>query len=212
MKLSDLSCRDFTVELSSKKPVPGGGGTAALVSALGVSLNTMVANFTIGKKKYQNYEKQYDDIIKRGEKLRNDLIYLIDKDAENFEPLSRAYSMPYNTEEEKKLKDEMLEKCLKMACNAPVEIIEFSYDAIILHRELVDISSKIMISDIGVGVQCLKAALNSAYLNVLINVNLIEDEIFVKELKERIENKIIKGTQTADEVYEKVINIMNNKN
>lgn len=209
MKLSELSCRDFAVELSSKKPVPGGGGASALVAALGVSLNTMVANFTTGKKKYKDFEKQYDDIIKRGEKLRDDLIDLIDKDAENFEPLSRAYSMPYNTEEEIKAKDEMMDKCLKIACSAPIEIIEFTYDSIMLHNELVQICSKIIISDIGVGVQCLRAAMNSAYLNVLINVNLIKDESYVTDLKERIEYKVNEGLKIADEIYEKVINIMN---
>ena len=209
MKLSELSCRDFAVELSSKKPVPGGGGVAALAAALGVSLNTMAANFTAGKKKYKDFEKQYDEIIKRGEKLRDDLIYLIDKDAENFEPLSEAYSMPYNTEEEIRAKDEMMDKCLKIACNAPIEIIEFTYDSIMLHNELADICSKIIISDIGVGIQCLKAAMNSAYLNVLINVNLIKDESYVTELKERMEHKMNVSLKIADEIYEKVIDIMN---
>ena len=210
MKLSELSCVNFAVELSSKKPIPGGGGASALAAALGASLNTMVANFTIGKKKYKDFEKQHSDIIIRGEKLRDDLIMLIDKDAENFEPLSKAYSMPNNTEEEKKEKDEVLQKCLKIACSAPIEIFDLTYDAIMLHNELVDISSKIIISDIGVGVQFLIAAMKSAYLNILININLINDEAYVQELNEKLESKMSEGLKLADEIYEKVLNIIKN--
>lgn len=209
MKLTQMSCNDFAKELSLKKPVPGGGGAAALVAALGVALNTMVANYTIGKKKFVDFEEKYNDIISRGEILRNNLINLIDKDAENFEPLSKAYGMPSTTDEEKEIKDKMMQKCLKMACSAPVEILEYTYDSIMLHNEIVDISSKTMISDIGVGIQCLKAALYSAYLNVLININSISDEQYVSELNARVNKIINKGSSIADEIFEKVIKIMN---
>lgn len=208
MKLTQLSCNDFAKELSSKKPVPGGGGAAALVAALGVALNTMVVNYTIGKKKFVDFEEKYVDIIKRGEILRNNLIDLIDKDAENFEPLSKAYGMPSTTDEEKEEKDEMMQKCLKMACSAPVEILEYAYDSILLHNELVDISSKTMISDIGVGIQCLKAALYSAYLNILINVNSMSDEQYVSDLNARVNKILNEGSHMADEIFEKVLKIM----
>lgn len=208
MKLTQLSCNDFSKELASKTPVPGGGGVAALVAALGVALNSMVANYTIGKKKFAEYEEKYIDILKRGEKLRNNLIDLIDKDAENFEPLSKAYIMPSGTDEEKKEKDIMMQKCLKMACSAPVEILEFTYESIMLHNELVDISSKTMISDIGVGIQCLKSALYSAYLNVLINIKSITDEKYVAELNDRVNRLVHEGSSIADEIYEKVVKIM----
>jgi formiminotetrahydrofolate cyclodeaminase len=51
--------------------------------------------------------------------------------------------------------------------------------------------------------------MNSAYLNVLINVNLIKDESYVTELKERMEHKMNVSLKIADEIYEKVIDIMN---
>src|SRR5690554_1512933 len=119
MNLTELSCKDFSYELSSKKPVPGGGGTAALAGSLGLALNMMVANFTKGKKKFIQYEKQHEEILKRGEELRVELLNLVEKDAINFEPLSKAYSMPSTTDEEKKLKENEMQKCLKIACRAP---------------------------------------------------------------------------------------------
>jgi len=207
--LTQISCKDFAYELASKKPVPGGGGAAALTAALGTALNSMVANFSMGKKKFMNYKDKHDYLLKRGEALRDKLINLIDKDAEFFEPLSRAYSMIANTEEEKQLKEKTLQTCLKAACSAPMEILQCTYEAILLHKEIEDISSKNIISDVGVGVQLLKAALNSAYLNVLININSISDEAYVSEAKAKSNKLLSEGNDLADQVYEKVLRTMN---
>jgi formiminotetrahydrofolate cyclodeaminase len=207
--LTNLSCRDFAKELASKKPVPGGGGAAAMVAALGAALNTMVENFSYGKKKFIDMKHKHEELIKRGEILRDKLIDLVDKDAEFFEPLSRAYVMPSDTEEEKRIKKETLQKCLMAACSAPMETLRFSYDAILLHEEIADISSKNIISDVGVGVQFLKAALYSAYLNVLINLNSIDDENYVRTQREEAEKLLDTGSRIADEVYEKVVTILN---
>jgi formiminotetrahydrofolate cyclodeaminase len=209
MMLTQQSLREFAALLASKNPVPGGGGAAALTAALGIALNSMVANFSIGKKKFIDCKEKHEDLLKRGEVLREKLIDLVDKDAKFFEPLSKAYVMPSNNEEEKQQKEEVLQKCLKVACSAPMETLEYTYDAIMMHKEIVDISSKNIISDVGVGVQCLKAALNSAYLNVLINLNSITDESYVAENKEKAEKLLSKGSVVADEVYAKVVNIIN---
>lgn len=207
--LTNLSCKDFAEELASKKPVPGGGGAAAMVAALGAALNTMVVNFSYGKKKFIDIKDKHEELIKRGEILRVKLMDLVDKDAEVFEPLSRAYAMPSASEEEKALKSETMQKCLMDACSAPMETLEFSYDAILLHEQTADISSKNIISDVGVGVQFLKAALNSAYLNVLINLNSMDDENYVRIQKEKAEKLVDEGTKIADQVYEKVLTILN---
>ncbi|HNZ82210.1 MAG TPA: cyclodeaminase/cyclohydrolase family protein [Sedimentibacter sp.] len=207
--LTELSCKDFAEELASKKPVPGGGGAAAMVAALGAALNTMVANFSYGKKKFIDIKDKHEELIKRGEILRVKLIDLVNKDAEVFEPLSRAYVMPSNTDEEKALKNKTLQRYLIEACSAPMETLEFSYDAILLHEEILDISSKNIISDVGVGVQFLKAALNSAYLNVLINLNSMDDEDYVRGQRDKAEKLVDRGTKVADEVYQKVLTVLN---
>lgn len=208
MVLTELSCRDFSLELSSKKPVPGGGGAAALAGSLGVALNMMVANFSKGKKKFVQFEKQHEDILNKGEKLRTELLNLVEKDAINFEPLSKAYIMPSATKEEKIIKEKEMQKCLKDACGAPVETMEVVFEGINLHEELTDIASVTIISDIGVGVQLLNAALNSAYLNVIINLNSINDDEYVNEIKKRTENLLIDGNKKADEIWNKVLKIL----
>ncbi len=206
--ISDLSCREFAVELASKKPVPGGGGAAALAAALGTALNSMVANFSRGKKKFIGYEQKHGDLLKRGDILREKLIDLVDKDAEFFDPLSKAYVMPSKTEEEKLQKEEEMQKCLRAACSVPMEIMEYTYEAILLHKEILHISSKNIISDVGVGVQLLKAALNSAYLNVLININSIKDINYSLEQREKAEKLVLEGIKISDEVFNEVLKIL----
>ena len=204
MKMIDGSCLEFTDKLASKAAVPGGGGAAALVGALGTALASMVVNLTLGKKKYAEFEEINKEIMAKALKIQEELLEMVDKDAENFLPLSKAYGLPKDTEEEKKYKEETLEKCLIVACGVPVDIVKKTYEAILLHEELVDKGSKLAISDVGVGVQCLRAGLISGWLNVLININMIKDEAYVAQINKEIRPLVAKGTKIADDVYAKV--------
>ena len=180
MLLAEKTCTGFVEVLASKAAVPGGGGAAALVGAIGTALGSMVCNLTIGKKKYAEYEPHVNDIPKRAGVLEKELLKMIDDDAENFLPLSKAYGMSTATEEDKKIKEETLEKALKQACSVPVAIVKSCYEAIKLHEDLVDKCSKLAISDVGVGVQCLRAAIIGAHLNVIININSIKDTAYIE--------------------------------
>ena len=115
-KIAEKSCIGFVDVLASKAPVPGGGGAAALVGAIGMALGSMVCNLTTGKKKYAQYEEAIQEILVKAGKLQEELLSMIDKDAEGFYPLSKAYGLPTSTEEEKQYKAETMEKCLKVAC------------------------------------------------------------------------------------------------
>lgn len=203
--LPEESLRGFAEKLSSKEPVPGGGGASALVGALGVALNTMAANFSIGKKKLLEYEDEHKKIIEKGEMLRNKLLDLIDEDAKGFEPLSCAYGLPSTTDEEKLEKQRVMQECLKTAVLPPIEIMECIFEGILLHERLVDISSKLIVSDIGVGVSELRAALSGAYINVLVNLNSITDAEYSSKIREKVDNLFTVGIHKSDEVYKKVI-------
>jgi len=205
MKLADKTCTEFIEVLASKAAVPGGGGAAALTAAIGMALGSMVCNLTIGKKKYAEYEEKVVGILEKATKLQEELLKLIDADAECFLPLSKAYGMPKETDEEKKIKEETLERFLKDACEVPVAIVKKCFEAIKLHEDLVDNCSMLAISDIGVGVQCLRAAIYGAQLNVIINVNSIKDTEYVEKAKKETEPLVEAGVKLADEVYEKVV-------
>ena len=204
MNIAQKTCIEFVDALASKKAVPGGGGAAALVGSIGMALGSMVCNLTIGKKKYSEHEDVIKDILLKANKIEKNLLGMIDKDAECFLPLSKAYGLPKSTPEEIKIKEETMENALKLACEVPIDIEKTCYEAIKLHEELVDKGSKLALSDVGVGIQCLRAALLSGQLNVLININSIKDEEYVKNIRREIDELVSKGTKICDEVYAKV--------
>lgn len=204
-KIAQKSCVDFVEVLASKAAVPGGGGAAALAGAIGMALGSMVCNLTTGKKKYAQYEETIQEILAKAGKLEEELLSMIDKDAEGFYPLSKAYGLPTSTEEEKQYKAETMEKCLKVACEVPMNIVRLCFDSIKLHEELVDKGSKLAISDVGCGVQCLRAAILSGQLNVIINVNSMKDREYAEKIEKECNQLVQDGVKICDEVYQKVL-------
>ncbi|WP_071396804.1 cyclodeaminase/cyclohydrolase family protein [Bacillus tuaregi] len=200
----EKSSNQFIEELSSKAPIPGGGGASAYVGALGMALGSMVGNLTIGKKKYKDVEEDVKVLLEKSETIIRNLKSLVSKDAEVFYPLSQAYGMPSTTEEEKKKKDEVLQAALVDATMVPLEIARNCVDAIHLHEEYARKGTRIAISDVGVGVIFCKAALQGAKLNVLINTKIMKDA----ELKKKVETELAEiermGLAKADEIYREV--------
>ncbi len=202
--INDKSCNEFLEMLSSADPVPGGGGASAIVGALGVALGSMVANLTLGKKKYANVQEDISRILNEAERLRKELASLVEKDAEAFEPLSKAYSLPKNTLQEKKYKEVTLENALKSASAVPYIIMEKAFEAMLHHKELANIGTKIAISDVGVGVLFCKSAMQGASLNVFINTKLMKDRVYAEQLNRRVEHLLEMGIMKADAIYQEV--------
>ena len=201
MAFSDKSCKDFTIELASKASVPGGGGASALCGALGTALGNMVGSLTVGKKKYADVEPEIKATMEKAEKVWRELLDLIQRDADVFEPLSKAYVLPKETEEEKAHKAEVMEKCLKEACSVPMDIMVKCCEAIELQKVFADKGSTLAISDAGVGVAFCKAALLGASLNVFINTKAMTDRPYAESLNAKANDMIAKYTVMADEIF-----------
>ncbi len=199
--LLDQSCREFADVLASAEPVPGGGGASALVGALGAALGSMVGNLTLGKKKYETVQEDIRRVLSKMEALRAELLSLADRDAEVFKPLSEAYGLPKDTEEQRVERDAVMEAALKRASGVPLEIMEKVMDALKLHEELAAKGTRIAISDVGVGALFCRAALAGAALNVSINPKLMKDRAFADALNKRAEEMLEKGLPQAERIY-----------
>ncbi len=88
-----------------------------------------------------------------------------------------------------------MEKALKVACEVPLNIVRVCYEAIKLHEDLVDKGSRLAISDVGVGVQCLRAAILGGQLNVVININSIQDKEYVNKVKTEVDKLVEDGVK-----------------
>ena len=201
---NELSVTEFTLQLSSKAPVPGGGGAAALVGALGAALGGMVASLTVGKPKYADVEDEVQELKVAAYRLQKDLLELIEKDAEVFAPLAGAYRMASGTEEEKAEKERVMQACLKQASLAPLEIMEKCAETLVLLEKFAEKGSVLAVSDAGCGAALSKAALQAAWLNVCINIRIIDDEKFVQEIRSKAQALLDSGLPLADSVYKSV--------
>ena len=199
-KMIDKSCVDFAAVLASKAPVPGGGGAAALVGALGTALCSMVGNLTVGRKKYAQYEADVKRMLEKGAAVQARLLELVDKDAEAFEPLSRAYSIPKDDPKH----DETLEAATKFACVAPVEMMKSCCEAIELLEEMLEKGSVTLVSDVGCGALCCAAALESASMNIFVNTKTLLDRSVAADLDGQadamLREYLPRARKVADEV------------
>ena len=134
MEFSRYRIDDFLTVLGSKDAVPGGGGASALVGALGAALGCMVGNLTVGKKKYADVETDIYLLMHEAENLQKELTKLIQKDADGFAPLSRAYAKDKSDPDY----DEVMEQCLRKAAEAPMESVRLSCRMIELHDKADD--------------------------------------------------------------------------
>ncbi len=211
-KLLELSCIDFTDRLESKAPVPGGGGASALVGALGAALCNMVGNLTVGKKKYADVEEEIKELMVRVNGLMHDLEDLVEEDAKAFEPLSRAYGMPKETEEEKAEKARVMEECLRTASAAPLEIMHKICEIISVIEVFEKKGSVLAVSDAGVAAAFCAAALRGAALNVLINTAAMKDRAYAEEINKDVHGMMEKYCAMGDQVYNDVLDILVKKN
>lgn len=205
MAMSEKSCDYFLDVLASKAPVPGGGGAAAMGGAIGMALSNMVGNLTVGKKKFADVEDEVKELLEKGYRIIEELKALVDKDAEVFEPLSKAYSLPKDTPEQAEHKAKVMEECSITACSVPLEIMRKAYAGIKIHERMGQIGTKLAISDVGCGVVFLKAALISGQLNVIINLGAINDQKFVEDATQEMNRLLEDGCRIADETLQLVI-------
>ena len=205
MGFSDKSCSEFVEVLATKAPVPGGGGASAMVGALATALGNMVGSLTVGKKKYAAVEEEMWALKDRCDRLQKDFLHLVERDAEVFEPLARAYSMPKNTEEEKAEKARVMEIVLRDACSVPMEIMEKCCEAIDIIAVFAEKGSVIAISDAGVGAAFAKAALKGASLNVYINTKSMADRVLAAELNAKCDRMLEEYTGKADAIFDNVL-------
>lgn len=204
--IEQMQVSEFLTELSSKAPVPGGGGASAVAGALGNALGQMVANLTIGKKKYLDAEEEIKDLLEQMKKGQENFLQLAAADAQVFAPLAAAYTLPYGTEEEKLYKDQVMEKNLLEASLVPIQIMEKALMMLDILEILQKKGSRMAVSDVGVGVQFIRTALLGAVMNVYINTKSMKKREKAEELNLYADQMMKKGIEKADAVYLAVLN------
>lgn len=200
--LLDLNLREFANELSMDSPAPGGGSTAALSGALSAALSSMVSNLTVGKKEYEAVQKNVKEFAVNAQALKDEFLRAVDLDTMAFNKVMDAFKLPKKTDGQKKEKARATEEALQEATLVPLGVLEKSFDALELAKEVALKGNKNSLSDAGVAGLMAQAAAEGAYYNVMINLPGLENADFVSKTKKQAKALVKKAQKLGDELRE----------
>ncbi|RKD90502.1 glutamate formimidoyltransferase [Mangrovibacterium diazotrophicum] len=206
--LTDLSLEAFANETASESPAPGGGSVAAYVGSLGAALSGMVANLSSHKRGWDEHWKEFSDWAEKAKGFQNKLLELVDEDTDAFKRIMEAFKMPKGTDSEKVVRSEAIQTATLLAINVPLTLMETAYASMEVIQAMAEHGNPNSVSDVGVGALCARTAVQGAYLNVLINLGGLEDNVKSDELKHRAEGLLYRAEFKEQEilklVYEKI--------
>lgn len=185
MKLQDFSLKEFLEMTASKEVLPAGGCSVALIAAIGTALAEMVANLSIGRKRYVEVEERMKEIAQLMSKNREYFLNGIDKDADSYRLVIDAYNLPKNSEKEILIRKEKIQEAVKIATIVQMELAERVYKMLEVINEILQKGNINAVTDGKVGLLACKMSLKAAVMNVYINLEQIDDKKFVSEMKSK---------------------------
>ena len=208
MKLAELKTAEFVDLLASDAPAPGGGSAAALEGALGAALTAMVCGLTVGKKKYAEFQELAEEAQKKATDLKVRFVDVMDRDTEAFNVVSAAFGMPKETDEEKAARSAAIQKGLEGCTKTPFEMMELAVETLELTASILGKSNDSAASDLGVSALSLRAAIQGAWLNVLINIGSLKNKELAEDYRKKGEALLAKALPLADQIYDTVVKSM----
>lgn len=200
MNMTELSLSEFVSSLASSAPVPGGGGAAALVGAVGMAAGNMTASLTLGKKKFEHLRLQLEEYCAAAAGLEKELLSQIQGDADCFAPLAAAYRLP----KEDPGREVAVEAATLQACDAPRRVMELCCRGIELAGEIAKVGSRLALSDAGCSASMLRSALESAALNLFINTAALKDREAAEKLNAEALSRLRESLPKAEKLFRSI--------
>ena len=210
-KLAELQTAEFVDLLASDAPAPGGGSAAALEGALGAALTDMVCGLTTvgkSKEKYAEYQEFVVESQKKAADLKLRFVDVMDRDTDAFNVVSAAFRMPKSTDEEKAARSAAIQKGLEACTATPFEMMELATETLELTASLLGKTNDSAASDLGVSALSMRAAIQGAWLNVLINIGSLKNKELAEDYRKKGEAMLAKALPLADQIYQNVLSQM----
>ena len=207
-KLAELTVTEFADLLASDAPAPGGGSAAALEGAIGAALTAMVCGLTKGKKKFAEFNDLAVEAEAKALALKDRFIDVMDRDTEAFNVVSAAFGLPKATDEEKAARSAAIQKGLEGCTATPFEMMEIAVETLELTGSILGKSNDSAASDLGVSALSLRAAIQGAWLNVLINIGSLKNKELAEDYRVKGEALLAKALPLADKIYAEVITML----
>ncbi|MBU1343309.1 MAG: cyclodeaminase/cyclohydrolase family protein [Proteobacteria bacterium] len=186
MNFGELKIKDFTQEVATASPAPGGGSVAALCGALGAALCHMVAGLTLGKKKYADVEAVMLKVKETATLLEKELLVLVDEDTLAYSRVTHALKLPKKTLAQIDLRKQAIQDALKQAAMVPCKTLEKAASAMVLVELVIKKGNPNCFTDAGVAAELIAAAVQGSAYNVFVNLMDIEEDGFSMDLKQKV--------------------------
>lgn len=207
--LTELTVKGLLAETAGEAPVPGGGSISALNGAIAAALTEMVANLTVGKKKYAEVEEEMKAIAAEVAPIQKELVLDVDRDSQAYDGVAQAFKLPKETDEEKAARSAAIQENTKKAALVPMEVARRTSTLLPRIEAVVARGNQNAVTDGCVAMMCARVAIVGALFNVRINLTSLKDEAFVAEMRAEVdrleadvmarEAKIIEYTKKACE-------------
>jgi len=181
-----LHLTTFIDDLASGEPTPGGGSAAALAGALGAALAAMVANLTVGRKRYVDVDAQMRAVLAESEALRSQLTSLVAEDAQAFEQVRLAYRLPKESAAEQAQRHAAIQAAMQGASLTPLQTMRACLAVLHLLEQAVTLGNVNAATDGTVGALLAQAGLRGGALNVRVNLGSIDDPAFVAASEQEV--------------------------
>lgn len=184
--LVDLTLKDFFAKTAGNDPVPGGGSISALNAALAAALTEMVANLTIGKKKYEDKEQLMREIAPLAAEFGFGFTVDIDADSDAYNTVFDAFKLPKETDGEKTFRNAKIQETTKIAAEIPLNVARKALKMMDLIEKVAENGNQNAVTDACVAMMCARTAILGAVLNVKINLSGIKDEEYVNKTAQEV--------------------------
>ena len=168
-----MTLQRFLAELGSKKGAPGGGAAAALVGASGAALVEMVARLNDVRMRRSSGNAL------RAARIRRSLQRSITEDARAFHKIQKLYRV-------RKARPAAWQRALKNGAAVPLGMVERCTAAAALASAEKARTSAWLESDRREALILLRAAYDSARLNVQVNLNGIRDRAYRRRISKEV--------------------------
>ena len=136
----------------------------------------MVANLSAHKRGWDARWAEFSEWAEQGQRLKEQLLHLVDDDTRAFNRVIIALSMPKDSAEERGQRAAALEAANLGALEVPWQVMRSAHAAFELLRPMAEQGNPASASDAGVGALCARAAVRGAWLNVRTNAGSIKDQ------------------------------------
>jgi methenyltetrahydrofolate cyclohydrolase len=195
MSLIDGSVRDLLTAFSSTDPTPGGGSAAALASAVGAALLTMVAGLPKTRSGSDEDRQALTRAIGSLTELRHQLTAAVDADTIAYDRVVAAYKLAKGTDDEKSVRKAAIQRALRGAIDVPLQVMRLSERALEAAQAVAAHGHRGALSDVGVAVALLRGGLRGARLNVDINLTGVHDDMYTNAVAAEVHR--LTGTATT---------------